>query len=92
MYVELMIFVGYLDFLEKVGLICWCFDLIDKWVKLVVLIMDVDLFLECIGLVLVQVWIKVFELVEVKDCKVFEIFFNLMKFNFLLDMVRGWLR
>lgn len=92
MYVEPMTLVGYLDSLEKAGLIRRCPDPTDKRAKLVVLTEDADPFLERIGSALAQVRAKALGSVEAKDRKILEALLNSMKANLLPDTARGRLR
>ncbi|MBN9674060.1 MarR family winged helix-turn-helix transcriptional regulator [Roseibium aggregatum] len=89
MYVEPMTLVGYLDSLEKAGLIKRRPDPNDKRAKLVELTPEADPLLERIGNALQSVRTKALEDVPVSDRQILENLLQTMKDSLLLEASKG---
>lgn len=88
MYVEPMTLVGYLDTLEKAGLIRRCPDPNDKRAKLIELLPDANPLLERIGEALQTVRSKALEEVAPEDRKTLEALLQTMKDSLLQEASR----
>ncbi|MCK7612401.1 MarR family winged helix-turn-helix transcriptional regulator [Roseibium sediminicola] len=88
MYVEPMTLVGYLDTLEKAGLIRRCPDPNDKRAKLIELLPDANPLLERIGEALQKVRSKALEEVAPEDRKTLEALLQTMKDSLLQEASR----
>lgn len=88
MYVEPMTLVGYLDSLEKAGLIRRCPDPTDKRAKLIELTPDSDPLLERIGSALQSVRSKAMAEVPEENRKALETLLQTMKDSLLQDDFR----
>ncbi|ASP34878.1 MarR family winged helix-turn-helix transcriptional regulator [Labrenzia sp. VG12] len=89
MYVEPMTLVGYLDTLEKAGLIRRCPDPKDKRAKLIELLPKADPLLERINAALQSVRAKALEDVAPKDRKTLEALLQTMKDSLLQEDSKG---
>lgn len=89
MYVEPMTLVGYLDTLEKAGLIRRCPDPKDKRAKLIELLPKADPLLERINAALQSVRSKALEDVAPKDRKTLEALLQTMKDSLLQEDSKG---
>ncbi|WP_422378606.1 MarR family winged helix-turn-helix transcriptional regulator [Roseibium sp.] len=89
MYVEPMTLVGYLDTLEKAGLIRRCPDPRDKRAKLIELLPKADPLLERINAALQSVRSKALEDVAPKDRKTLEALLQTMKDSLLQEDSKG---
>ena len=88
MYVEPMTLVGYLDTLEKAGLIRRCPDPNDKRAKLIELLPDANPLLKRIGEALQTVRSKALEEVAPEDRKTLEALLQTMKDSLLQEASR----
>jgi len=89
MYVEPMTLVGYLDTLEKAGLIRRCPDPNDKRAKLIELTPEANPLLERIGVALQTVRSKALEDVVPEDRKTLELLLQTMKDSLLPEVSKG---
>ena len=89
MYVEPMTLVGYLDTLEKAGLIRRCPDPNDKRAKLIELLPKADPLLERINAALQSVRSKALEDVAPQDRKTLEALLQTMKDSLLQEVSKG---
>ncbi|WP_269585188.1 MarR family winged helix-turn-helix transcriptional regulator [Roseibium sp. Sym1] len=89
MYVEPMTLVGYLDSLEKAGLIRRCPDPKDKRAKLIELTPEANPLLERIGDALQEVRSKALEDVAPEDRKTLELLLQTMKDSLLPEASKG---
>jgi len=89
MYVEPMTLVGYLDTLEKAGLIRRCQDPSDRRAKLIELMPAADPLLERIGSALQSVRSKALEDVAPEDRKTLEMLLQTMKDSLLPEVSKG---
>jgi DNA-binding MarR family transcriptional regulator len=89
MYVEPMTLVGYLDTLEKAGLIRRCPDPKDKRAKLIELTPEANPLLERIGEALQTVRSKALEDVAPEDRKTLELLLQTMKDSLLPEASKG---
>ncbi|MEP2706573.1 MAG: MarR family winged helix-turn-helix transcriptional regulator [Roseibium sp.] len=89
MYIEPMTLVGYLDSLQKAGLIKRCPDPGDRRAKLIQLTAEADPVLERIGIALKSVRSKALDGVPVEDRKELEVLLQSMKDSLLPDDCKG---
>lgn len=89
MFVEPMTLVGYLDSLERVGLIKRCPDESDRRAKLVQLTPKADPLLENIGIALQSVRAKALEEIPNDQRKTLESLLQTMKDSLLQEVPRG---
>ena len=89
MYVEPMTLVGYLDALEKAGLIKRCPDPYDKRAKLVELTPKADPLLERIGIALQKVRARALEDVPADKRPILEQLLQTMKDSLLQEVSKG---
>ncbi|MEP4768730.1 MAG: MarR family winged helix-turn-helix transcriptional regulator [Roseibium sp.] len=89
MYIEPMTLVGYLDSLQKAGLIKRCPDPDDRRAKLIQLTAEADPVLERIGIALKSVRSKALDGVPVEDRKELEVLLQSMKDSLLPDDCKG---
>lgn len=89
MYVEPMTLVGYLDTLEKAGLIRRCPDPSDKRAKLIELTPQASPVLQRIGAALQSVRLKALEDVPSEDRKTLESLLQTMKDSLLQEVSKG---
>ncbi|TYC53610.1 MarR family transcriptional regulator [Rhodobacterales bacterium] len=89
MYVEPMTLVGYLDSLEKSGLVRRCPDPTDKRAKLIELTAKADPLLERIGVALQSVRSNALDRVRSEDQQVLEGILQSMKDSLLQEVSKG---
>lgn len=89
MYVEPMTLVGYLDSLERAGLIRRCPDPTDRRAKLIELMPEADPLLQNIGIALQSVRSKALEEIPQQKRQVLESLLQTMKESLLQEVPRG---